>query len=215
MKTEFNNFIIEYDKNIEYMPDIIQTLENNTQEILDFFDLKQLSKKKRIIIYTDREEYKKHMLKYVKEFKEWMCGDTYGGDINLLEIEEAKKSKEHKNMDIEEFTLCILHEFVHACQQELNNNSNGTGWYWEALATNLSGQSYKAINLEDCNFERLKNDFNNLPSAYNYAYTIGKFMLENYSKDKLLDFIKNPDLLKENADEIFTQAKEYQQRRTK
>ncbi len=36
-----------------------------------------------------------HLLLFVKEFKEWMCADTYDGNINLLEISEARKSKEH------------------------------------------------------------------------------------------------------------------------
>ena len=37
MKIELDNFIIEYDKEISYMTNIISTLENNTIEILDFF----------------------------------------------------------------------------------------------------------------------------------------------------------------------------------
>ena len=109
MKTELSNFVIEYDKEIDYMSNIISTLENNTIEILDFFELGKLSKKKKVVIFTDREKYKKHLLSYVKEFKEWMCGDTYDGNINLLEISEARKSKEHKNMDMDEFVKCILH----------------------------------------------------------------------------------------------------------
>lgn len=43
MKTELSNFVIEYDKEIDYMSNIISTLENNTIEILDFFELGKLS----------------------------------------------------------------------------------------------------------------------------------------------------------------------------
>ena len=214
MKIELNNFIIEYDKEINYMPNIISALENDTAEILDFFELKKLSKKKKVVIYTDREKYKEYLIPYVKEFKEWMCGDTYDGNINLLEISEARKSKEHKNMDIDEFIKCILHEFVHSCEQELNHKE-GIIWYWEALATNLSGQDYTPISLIDCDFKKLKSDFNNTPRGYNYSYTIGKYMLENYSKDKLLEYIKNPDSLKNDADDIFESAKQSQQKKRK
>lgn len=139
-----------------------------------------------------------------------MCADTYDGNINLLEISEARKSKEHEDMEIDEFVKCILHEFVHSCQQELNSNSNGTSWYWEALATNLSKQDYSSVSLENCDFEKLKSDFNGTKNGYNFAYTLGKYMLENYSKEKLLEYVKNPNLLKQDADDIFETVKQSQ-----
>ena len=103
------------------------------------------------------------------------------------QISEARKSKEHEDMDMDEFIKCILHEFVHSCQQEWNSNSNGTSWYWEALATNLSKQDYSSVSLEDCDFEKLKSDFNGTKDGYNFAYTLGKYMLENYSKEKFVN----------------------------
>ena len=210
MKIELNNYIIEYDKDINYIDEIISTLQNNTHDILDFFELDKLSQKKRVIIFTDREKYKEHLIPYVKEFKEWMCADTYDGNINLLEISEARKTNEHEDMDVEEFIKCILHEFVHSCQQEWNPNSNGTSWYWEALATNLSNQDYSTVSLQDCDFEKLKSDFNGTKNGYIYSYTIGKYMLENYSKEKLLEYVKNPVLLKQDADNIFERVKQSQ-----
>jgi len=215
MKIELNNYIIEYDKDINYIDEIISTLQNNTHDILDFFELDKLSQKKRVIIFTDREKYKEHLIPYVKEFKEWMCADTYDGNINLLEISEARKSTEHSDMTLTEFIKCILHEFVHCCQQELNANSQGTAWYWEALATNLSGQDYTPISLSDCNFDNLQKDFNGTKNGYSYSFTLGKFMIENYPKEKLLEYVKNPSLLKTDANEIFNLAKQSQITSTK
>ena len=213
MKFELSNFIIECDQDISYMPNIIATLENNTIEILDFFELGKLSQKKKVVIFTDREKYKKHLLPFVKEYKEWMCADTYDGNINLLEISETRKSKEHENMDMDEFIKCILHEFVHSCQQELNPNSEGVAWYWEALATNLSNQDYSVVSLENCDFKKLKSDFDDTENGYSYAYTLGKYMLENYSKDRLLEYVKNPNSLKQDADNIFETVKQSQIRK--
>ena len=215
MKIELNNFVIEFDKDIDYISSVISTLENETYEILNFFELEKLSKKKKVVIFTDREKYKEHMLKYVPEFKEWMCADTYDGNINLLEIGEARKANSHKNMTIDEFTKCILHEFVHSCQQELNLNSGGNGWYWEALATNLSGQDYDEIDLSLCDFERLQKEFYNVKGCYSYSFTLGKYMLENYSKERLLEYIKNPILLKEDAIDIFDKVKNSQFNKSK
>ena len=39
MKVELENFIIECDKEISYLNDLINTLLNNTRGILDFFEL--------------------------------------------------------------------------------------------------------------------------------------------------------------------------------
>ncbi len=215
MKIELDNFIIEFDKEINYMENIISTLEKNTISILDFFELKKLSQKKKVVIFTDREKYKKHLLPYVKEFKEWMCADTYGGNINLLEISEARKSKEHENMDMDEFVKCILHEFVHSCQQEISPNYNASSWYWEAFATNLSGQDFSIVDLKNCDFKKLKNDFYDTENCYGCSYTIGKYMLENYSKNKLLEYFKNPILLKQDADLIFERVKQSQKNKLK
>lgn len=210
VKIELNDFIIESDKEISYLSSIISTLENDTKSILEFFELEKLSHKKRVVIFTDREKYKEHLLPYVSIYREWMCADTYDGNINLLEISEARKSKEHEDMTIEDFIKDILHEFVHACQQEWNTDSEENSWYWEALATNLSNQDYEVVDLSDCNFEKLKEDFNSVSRGYSYAYTLGKFMLENYTKEKLLEFVKNPDLLRKEADSIFNSVKESQ-----
>lgn len=35
-------------------------------------------------------------------------------------------------------------------------------------------------------------------------------MLENYSKEKLLEYVKNPNLLKQDADDIFETVKQSQ-----
>lgn len=210
MKIDLESFVIECDKEIDYIQEVISVLENNTKSILEFFKLKNLSAKKKVIIWGDREEYKEHLKPFVKEYKEWMCADTYDGNINLLDISETRKSKKHKDIDIEEFGKGILHEFVHACQQEINSTSEGTVWYWEALATNLSGQKYTVISLKNCNFDKLKKNFNTVEHGYSYAFTLGKFMLENYSNEKLLDYIKKPSLLKLEQDNIFKLAKENQ-----
>ena len=73
---------------------------------------------------------------------------------------------------------------------------------------NLSGQDYNIVNLDNCPFEQLKTDFNGTEKGYSYAYTIGKYMLENFEKNKILEYVKYPDILKSDSDEIFERAKE-------
>ena len=52
-----------------------------------------------------------------------MNADTFDGNINLLSIEECRKTKAHSDITLEEFLENIIHEFVHACQQEINPDS--------------------------------------------------------------------------------------------
>ncbi|MBR3003383.1 MAG: hypothetical protein IKF38_07550 [Clostridia bacterium] len=206
MRIELENFIIESDNEIKYKNEIIDNLNNNTISILNFFDLKRLSKKKKIIIYNSHEKYKLHMLNYVSEFKDWMIGDTYGENINLLSFDEVKKLDSHKDFTLEKFMKGILHEFVHVCQREYGKNQRDLLWFWEALAVNLSGQTNKSIQLSTCDFTLLKNDFNNVKDNYRYAFELGKFILENYSHTEILEFVKNPDLLREVEYSIFEKA---------
>lgn len=210
MEIILDNFIIECDKKLDYIDEIISILKNETSAILNFFEISKLKNKKRIVIYTSRNSYKKHMLNYVDEFKEWMCGDTYDGNINLLDISEARKSEEHQDMDLKEFTEVIKHEFVHSCQQEINSNSDGVEWFWEALATNLSGQTFYDVDLQQCDFQLLKDNFTNVSYGYPIAYKIGKYILKNYSRHQILEYVKYPNLLKKDCDEIFASLEESQ-----
>ena len=64
MEIKLNIFTIVCDKEINYIEEIIETLENKTASILSFFELDKLEKNKKIIIYTDRKKYKQHILQY-------------------------------------------------------------------------------------------------------------------------------------------------------
>ena len=50
MKIDLESFVIECDKEIDYIQEVISVLENNTKSILEFFKLKNLSAKKKVII---------------------------------------------------------------------------------------------------------------------------------------------------------------------
>ena len=108
-----------------------------------------------------------------------MNADTFDGNINLLSIEECRKTKAHSDITLEEFLENIIHEFVHSCQQEINPDSKNVEWFWEALATNLGNPFDHTIDFQ-FNEEQLINDFNSVPNNYEIVFTIGKYLLENY-----------------------------------
>lgn len=79
----------------------------------------------------------------------------------------------------------------------------------------MSGQNYSPVSLSNCDFNSLQRDFNGTKNGYSYSFTLGKFMLENYPKEKLLGYVKNPSLLKSEADDIFDLARQSQIRNFK
>src|SRR5690606_5871316 len=115
--------------------------------------------------------YIKNMSKYIDDYQEWMIGDTYDGNINMLSLENCKKTKTHKEMTLTEYIKVVIHELVHICQQEVNPNAYGCEWFWEALATNLSEQTLFET-IVDCKKEQLMFDYLNLQNGYPISYTI-------------------------------------------
>ena len=208
MTLEKDNFIIEYDEKLEYIPEVVDYLETKMDDIMSFFELKKLSSKKKIIVYNDLELYKKHMEQYC-EYQEYMCADTNDGNINLLSLEEIHKTKCHANMTLEQFKGGILHEFVHICQQDTEiEHIDEIVWFWEALATNLGNpKGFKEIPINASNKDMY--EFNYLDKNYSIAYTIGKYMLDNYSHEEILDYVKYPTRLENDSDLILNNVREW------
>ena len=138
MILEKDNFIVEYDQNISYIPEVVDFLETKMNNFMNFFELASFKSKEKVVVFNDIEKYKKHLEKYI-EYRDYMCADTYDGNINLLSIEEAHKTKEHQNMTVNDLKLIILHEFVHICQKncQVEKYNKTISWFWESLATNL------------------------------------------------------------------------------
>lgn len=209
MRIETNYFIIESDEEILNINDIINYLETRLEEILNFFEIKS-PKKKKIIFWNNLEEYIKHISNYTK-YKDGMCADTFDKNINVLSLRETHKTKTHINMTEERFKENIAHEYVHTCQQDLETEESKTNsWFYEALATNLgNSKQFDKLYTFDITREELEN-FNNIKNnRYEIAYTIGKYMLENYSKEEILEFVKYPQLLNIETEKILENTKKW------
>ena len=79
----------------------------------------------------------------------------------ILNIEEQVKYTTHKDSNLDDTLKMILHEIIHSCNSVINNDFNQTIWFREGLATNLAHQNYSLVDLNNCNFKLLKEDFNN------------------------------------------------------
>lgn len=209
MVLEKKNFIIIYDDNNKYIPDVVNYLESKMDNIMSFFELDSLKKKRKIVIYDDLELYKKHIEQFY-EYQDYMCADTNDGNINLLSLEAARKTHEHADMTLDDLKRTILHEFVHICQQdsEIEHIDSDIVWFWEALATNLGNpEQFTKVKIRATNSEI--DEFNSLSSNYPVAFTIGNYMLENISQEKILEYVRYPARLLVNANNILNEAREW------
>ncbi len=140
-KIDTTNFTIYYtNKSDEMVEELLNSLLVNMNRILQFFKLEELKNKTDIIMYSSIDDYIKHVNACNQTHYEWMIADTFDGKINILSIDICRKTDVHRNINVEEYSKLIINEFVHICQQEVNPNSYGCEWFWEALATNLAEQ---------------------------------------------------------------------------
>ena len=201
------SFRVECDKKLDYIDELEEKLKQESSRILSFFELDGLKQQKKIKIWTDREKYRRYLEQYVDKYYEWMDGDTHDGNINMLSIEECRKTKAHQDMTLEEMLEVIVHEFVHTCQQEINPDAFNVEWFWEALATNLANP-FDCVASMQCEDDELIYHLNDVPYSYQICFTIGKFILESYSHEKIMDYVRNPDKLRKDAKTIFKEERE-------
>ena len=211
MKKELGNFIITSDIDIDYFDSIFNFVLKNENNILNFFRLKKLPQKFNIIIMS-YESFKNEEIKRFGKVIDYIRGITDGSNhaVMILNINDQIEYTTHKDATLSDTLSMILHEAVHACHYTVNNDLNQTIWFREGLATNLSGQNYSLIDLSDCNFDLLKNDFNNYgKNNYAFSYTIVYYVLQSYNQEEVYRLIIDSEYLRKRSNEIFSEAKEY------
>lgn len=209
MVLERENFIVVFDSKLSYVVELVEYLESKINSIMDFFEIDKLKTKRKIVIYDSIEEYKKHIEQFF-EYHDYMVADTNDGNINILSLEEAHKTKEHKDMSLDELKGTILHEFVHICQQEIEKEhlDQDIVWFWEALATNIGNpEAFSRVIIKATDEEIT--DFNSMNQNYPIAFTIGNYLLENYSHEEILNYVKYPSSLIIDSKKILNQARDW------
>ena len=211
MKKILNNFTIESATTISYFDDIVNFVLKNEKDILDFFKLEKLPQKFNIII-MNYDDFKDVQIKAYGKVIDYVRGITNGSTntIMILTIEDQLKYTTDKNATLDDTLKMILHEVVHACNSVVSKFYYQTAWLQEGLATNLANQNYSLMDLSECDFELLKNDFMNY-GKYNYAfaYTIVNFILNNYDKEIVYKLITDSNYLRDNDNRLFEEAKQH------
>ena len=210
MKQELDNLIIESDLELDYFFEVVNYIKENEKGILDFFDLDRLPNKVTILILS-YEPFKNFIISKYGEILDYVSGDSDSktNTIRILNVEDQIKYTRHKNTDIDKIKKTAIHEIVHQCHHLYHNDYRQTTWFAEGLAKNLAKQETKSVVLSDCDFNQLKNDFRHYDGNYAYASIIVNYILNNYSKEEIKKLYSDPDYLRNNADRLFNEAKEF------
>ena len=200
-------FQISYSRDCERLvEEISNTLLENMERIMNFFQLEKLEQKISIVIYSQTNVYISHVEKCGQTYYEWMIADTFDGRINILSLEACRHSSSHARMDGEEYARLLVHEFVHICQQQVEPNCYGCIWFWEALATNLAGQATAPVKI-CCSREDLMFHYQELSEPYAISYQLGKYMLEHLPYEQIYNYICKPAALWEDTEKLLEAAK--------
>ncbi len=207
---ETNNFIIKSDKDIKYFNDVVSNIIIKEKEVLSFFNLNKLVPKINIV-FMNYESFKSFIINKYGSIKSYVRADADNETktIRVLVIEDQIKYTTHKDANISDLLSLIIHEIVHMCHNQICADYNQTIWFYEGIATNLSNQNYSLINLNNCDFDKLKNNFSEVKNNYSYAYTIVKFILNNYKKEEIVKLYSNANYLREKSNNIFIEAKSW------
>jgi hypothetical protein len=209
MITERENFDVFFEEiNCCYITDLIEALEENLGRIMRFFELSRLTKKIAVRLWNSTEAYAHYLKPYIGEYHSWLVADTYNGDINILAYALFIQSDGREKSTMDDYRKVIVHELVHACQKEVNPQAKDVFWYWEALATNLAGQQYPLLDIP-YTMPELSRGFMNLHNSYTAAYTLGRYLLEHYSNERLLEYARKPSGLIADSERILKETKSW------
>lgn len=193
MIAELKHVEIEYtNKDVSYIEELIEYINNSSQEIIDFFSISSFGEKVKIKIWDDLTNFRNHCshCKNNEKVPLWLCGLSYSRDkinyIDVLTLEEYKKTDKHENNTLNDLKLLIMHEFVHACHKK-NSKEYTYIWLAEGLATTLSHQYDNFIGNFDATLENLING----GCHYGNYYIMFNFVLDRYGKDFIIELIQD------------------------
>lgn len=211
MVRELNYMIINYSNNdLEYIDYICNELDKKSQEIVDFFDIKDFGKKVSVTLFDSLELFRSECAKVnrtlVSNVPEWVCGMKIpNGDIYTLCLEEYRKTKGHENKCIEDLVYLILHEFTHACHGKVKkDNQRGYAWLVEGLATTISHQYDNSLLVFNASLDEMIKG----TKDYKNYHTMFKYVLDTYGRNYVLELIKNYDLLVKDTPRLYEEVRE-------
>lgn len=207
--------------------DLLSYLNTKVNEIMSFFNLKEIEPIK-IYLYDNEEEFRK-MTRYPYKLGPLAGAYDYFG---------AKVYADTQKVTTTELYACISHELIHIIYQNYIQEKglqNKVVWFDEGLAQNLSGEKNHLLNDETLrtylsnnvfnqnkvvpNIEYLNkhgNKFgsfidgdNNTYNGYVWSYLMVRYLIETTSTEKLNQIMRSKEQIKALEREIIQKTYNY------
>ena len=193
---------IEYSEDDKYIDAMLDAIEARSSSVVSFLGIENMPAIK-VIIKNNLEEFREDNAKAfgysVEKLPDWACGFATNNLIEVLTYPLYIQTKGHKDATIDNIINTIIHEFVHSCHDQINENN--LTWVAEGFATNLSGQydNNDSTFMLDASLEDIKNKTVN----YSNYYLMFKYLLDNYKKDYILKVLSDCDYQKTITDTVY------------
>lgn len=222
MQIKKDNITINYtEEEKEYITEFLDNIIKESKTILEFFDMKKTEYPTIITFWDNLNKYRqyrnKQLEQYNKKVKDWEvgCAQSYPQEphyIHILSLNERKKCQGHQNDKLEDIFKVGVHEYVHICHCEYKNYRGTTTYINEGLATLLSNQFNENQDLKiNCTKEQLLQGITN----YSNYYLLMKYIIENKSREYVLELIKNKEKQEQEIDTLYEECISNKQLRSK
>ena len=191
--------------------EVIEEIKKGVYRAFAFFDSLKDIKFEINFIYS-REEFDKYL---GEKTENWVIAHSFGNKFIIFAPEEIEKLTSHKR---NEFQQIVCHETCHILLQKINPKFSF--WMFEGIALNVSSQ-IKRGDVKKENIEYFINEclFKNTGyvdfishQGYLISYLLMKFLLDNYSKEIIMDLLKiryeSKNLAEEELCKILSKTKE-------
>lgn len=214
MQIKCENITINYtEQEKEYINEFLENVIKKSKAILEFFNLKKLEYPVTITFWDDLNNYRKKRNEQLKKYNRtvplWEVGCAYSNEkkehiIEILSLNERRKCEKHEFDRLNDIFLVGVHEYIHACHSEFKDYKETLTYINEGLATLLSNQFKENKNYQ-INFT--KEELLMAKTNYYNYYLIMKYIIENKSKEYILELIKNKEMQEKELDIIYDEFK--------
>lgn len=199
--------------------ELCQYFDNHCPSILEYFEIIQMPFKVKINIIPTKNEYdvlfKEEFGFEANKSSRGFC--TKDASINYLSINDYKNTTHKFEKDeyfkvLEGFKKTLIHEFVHIVNKVFNKIHNcgfSAPYLFEGIAIYLSKQKEN----EDYDFDFTIEELLTKDSSkrkYYACYLIVKYLIENYSKEKVFELLKDKEYAQQFLkEELYDKAKKF------
>ena len=213
--TEYNHAIFKYsEEDSSLIKELNDYIDENIEEIYDFFELKNRKDKAIIEIMPTKDAIDIAVSKAkevdVSSIPNWLIGFSCSDKIYFLSLRDYKSTPYKDKTDLEEYKKTILHEYIHYIVG-LFSIENKCDYPHKALN---EGIAQYLSHQRDRNIIELKHDLSEVldgTRAYSEWYLITKYILDNYSKDYFLELLKDKNKTRKFITDNFDNIKNMKQ----